>query len=82
MSTILENLTRKSENKSGKITGKTLTGKLKVSGANGAERVLANATGQSLSVGARVIVTKVDSDQIITSSEGQRDEPVTVHIRG
>ena len=48
MSSVLENLTRKNENKSGKITGKTLTGKLKVSGASGAERVLANATGQSL----------------------------------
>ncbi len=80
MSSLLESLVgvARSASNQGKIVGYTDSGKLLVSGASGESQMMSNATGRTLAIGSAVIT----QNNVVTGSDGSRDAPETVYLRG
>ncbi len=79
---ILTSLVGNVANATGTVVGYTDGGKIIVEGVSGAQQIVSNATGASISVGASVIVSTSGSDMIIVGSSGVREEFEIINIRG
>ncbi len=79
---ILESLVYSQSTATGKVLGYTDGGKIIVEGVSGAQQIVSNATGASISVGASVIVGTSGSDMTIIGTIGIREEFEIINIRG
>ena len=79
---LLKELIPRKQNQPGRVIGRTDGNKLIVRGASGQRKIIPNATGRYMQLGAAVLVSNTGSDQAVIGSDGVRDEIKIVYIKG